>query len=117
MNNITKKIAITAVIGAAALLLHTTNGREALSGAVGVASLETATVSTVPGSANAEARSHATAAGTSMAVDHVGPEQAPQYADTPVGVDRLTADAVGAATAPQARSADTMTPAQKRQVA
>ena len=117
MNNITKKIAFTAVIGAAALLLHTSNGREALSGVVGAAGLETATLSSVSGSAKAKPRSTAIVAGMGMAVDSFGPEQAPYDADTPVGVDPLTADVVGTASAPQVRSAENMTPAQKRQLA
>ncbi|MDH3621459.1 MAG: hypothetical protein OER91_11230, partial [Gammaproteobacteria bacterium] len=106
MNNITKKIAVTAVIGAAALVLHTSNGPEALYGDVRVASIEVAAVAGTPNLV-------AVATADSIAVDRVGPEQELTTIDLADGTTYLSAagpvpaNAKGAAPAAQnAREAD-----------
>ncbi|RZV38481.1 MAG: hypothetical protein EX272_02575 [Chromatiales bacterium] len=77
MNNITKKIAFTAVIGAAAFMLYTNSGQEAPTGDVHAASIG---VAVAAGSPHAVPTSNA----GNSAVNLAGPEQAPFLVDDSV---------------------------------
>ena len=117
MNNITRKTLIAAVIGAAALVLHTSNSQQIPTGVVSAAGLEGTSVSKAGASASTATTASSGNASLMAAVAYAGPEQAPDYYDAPVAIDYRTAAAAKAATAPRGSSVEALTAAEKHQIA
>lgn len=117
MNNIIRKTAIAAVIGAAALVLHTSNSPQPPTGVVDAAGLKSAAVSTAVDSASTANTALAGNVSVVAAVEYAGPEQAPEYPDVPLVIDDVAAGTTNAAIAPRNFSTETLTAAEKRQIA